>query len=247
MRTFILAGGLGTRLRTIVSNQPKHMADIEDKPFLAHQIDYLKSQGVTHIILCVSYLHDQIVSYFANGEAWGVRIDYSIEPSPLGTGGAIKYAERFVDEAFLLLNGDTFFDIDLNKLIRFHQDHKNEDSKCIGTLALTSVVDASQYGSVLLNSHDRIVSFAEKTTPSANAPDNSLGLVNAGVYVLEPGILETIPEGQKVSLERDILPSFVGKNSRLVGHKGQAYFVDIGTPEGYYNFSNYIKEQKVKT
>lgn len=246
MRAFILAGGLGTRLRSIISDQPKHMADFEDKPFLAHQIEFLKAQGISHVILCVGYLYDHIMSYFGNGEAWDIQIDYSIETSPLGTGGAIKHAERFVDDAFLLLNGDTFFDIDLNQLIRFHRTRKEENKSSVGTLALTFALDASQYGSVMLDNHGRIITFAEKNKTAANTAETSTGLINAGIYVLEPTILEAIPTGQKMSLERNILPSFVGNTSRLYGHKQQAYFVDIGTPQGYYNFNEYIQGQKVK-
>jgi NDP-sugar pyrophosphorylase family protein len=239
MRAFILAGGLGTRLRSIVEDQPKPMADIENKPFLAHQIEQLKAQGITHVILCVGYMHDHVMSYFGNGETWGMRIDYSIETSPLGTGGALKHAERFVDDTFLVLNGDSFFDIDLNQLMRFHQARKIEDEGCVGTLALTTVHDATRYGSVLLNGKGQIVTFAEKSAFS----EASTGLISAGIYVLEPGILEAIPPAEKVSIERTVFPSFMGNGSHLCGYEGEGFFVDIGTPDGYYKFSEYVKER----
>lgn len=237
MRAFILAGGLGTRLRSIVDNQPKPMADIENKPFLAHQIEQLKAQGITQVILCVGHLHDHVLSYFGNGEAWGMCIDYSIETSPLGTGGALKHAERFVDGSFLVLNGDSFFGIELKRLIRFHEARKEEDKDCVGTLALTTVPDAGRYGSVLLDRNGRILKFAEKST----AHTASAGLISAGVYMLEPEILETIPVAQKVSIERTVFPSFLANGSRLYGYEGDEFFVDIGTPEGYYKFCDYVK------
>jgi len=239
MQAFILAGGLGKRLRSIVDDRPKPMADIEDKPFLAHQIEFLKAQGITHIILCVGYLYDHVMSYFGDGEAWGVRIDYSIETSPLGTGGALKHAERFVDDTFLVLNGDSFFDIDLNQLVRFHETRKTENKACLGTLALTTVPDTRHYGSVLLDAEDRIMSFTEKSTGQEAAQ----GLINAGVYVLEPDILKTIPLAQKVSIERTVFPSLVRDDHRLCGYQTQAFFIDIGTPEGYYQFCNYMNEK----
>jgi NDP-sugar pyrophosphorylase family protein len=242
MQAFILAGGLGTRLRSIVDDQPKPMADIEDKPFLAHQIEQLKAQGVRHVILCVGYLHDLVMSYFGNGEAWGVQIDYSIETSPLGTGGALKHAEHFVNDTFLVLNGDSFFDIDLQELMRFHQARKKEDEDCIGTLALTTVPDASRYGSVLLNGKGRIVTFTEKSAER----EASSGLINAGVYVLEPNILASIPVAEKVSIERTVFPSFMRNGSRLYGYEGQEFFVDIGTPEGYYRFCDYVKDRSLE-
>lgn len=237
MQAFILAGGLGTRLRSIIDDQPKPMADIENKPFLAHQIEQLKAQGITQVILCVGYLHDHVLSYFGDGEAWGVHIDYSIETSPLGTGGALKHAQAFVDGSFLVLNGDSYFDIDLQQLIRFHEARKKEDKGCVGTLALTTVPDAGRYGSVLLNGKGRIVNFTEKSAANGAAA----GLINAGVYVLEPEILETIPRAQKVSIERTVFPSFLGNGSRLYGYEGDEFFVDIGTPEGYYLFREYVK------
>lgn len=245
MQAFILAGGLGTRLRSIIDDQPKPMADIENKPFLAHQIEQLKAQDITQVILCVGYLHDHVLSYFGDGEAWGVHIDYSIETSPLGTGGALKHAQAFVDGSFLVLNGDSYFDIDLQQLIRFHEARKKEDKGCVGTLALTTVPDAGRYGSVLLNGKGRIVNFTEKSAANGAAA----GLINAGVYVLEPEILETIPRAQKVSIERTVFPSFtsaslstgLGNGSRLYGYEGDEFFVDIGTPEGYYLFREYVK------
>ncbi len=244
MRAFILAGGLGTRLRSIVNDQPKPMADIEDKPFLAHQIEYLRAQGISHVILCVGYLHDNVLSYFGSGQAWGMQIDYSIEATPLGTGGALKHAERFIDNSFLLLNGDSFFDIDLKKLISFHQARKYEDEAYGGTLALTTVPDASRYGSVQLDENGRILKFSEKvSTNSAVAAEISAGLINAGVYVLEKKILKTIPTEQKVSLERMVFPALMKNGSHLYGYEGQEFFVDIGTPQGYYKFCDYVKER----
>src|SRR3989344_9013022 len=146
MKTLILCGGLGTRLRSVVSDVPKAMAPIGGKPFLMYQIDWLKKFNLTEIILCVGYLKDHIKNYFGNGSLFGVKITYSEEEALLGTGGAIKNAEKLLNnEAFIVLNGDTYAKIDFTKLIDFHNKKKSKY-----TLGLTKVADTSRYGIVKL-------------------------------------------------------------------------------------------------
>ena len=246
MRALILAGGLGTRLRSIVSEQPKPMADIESKPFLAHQIEYLKAQGISQVVLCVGYLHEHVMSYFGSGEKWDIPIAYSVESSPLGTGGALKHAERYINDTFLLLNGDSFFDIDLSQLVEFHEAKKTTDPHGIGTVALAAVPDVSRYGSVQLDDDLQILNFIEKGAlglTDTGEVEATSGLINAGIYVLEPGILAVIPSAQKVSIERTVFPWLINNDLHLYGYESDDFFVDIGTPEGYYEFCTYVRQR----
>jgi NDP-sugar pyrophosphorylase family protein len=234
MQALILAGGLGTRLRSVVNDKPKPMAAVSDKPFIEYQIEFLKRYDLSHLILCVGYLYEQIQDYFGNGEKWGIRIDYSIEKELLGTAGALKQAQPFIDGTFLVLNGDTYFDIDLKNLINFHQ-RKNAEHNGIGTLALTERQDAQNYGAVTIDAEHKILRFEEKSERTEASK-----LINAGIYVLEPGILQHIPPAQKVSLEKETFPLLLNQGHRLFGYETTGYFVDIGTPAGYQGFQHYI-------
>jgi NDP-sugar pyrophosphorylase family protein len=234
MQALILAGGLGTRLRTVVSDKPKPMAAVGNKPFIEYQIEFLKRHGVGHLILCVGYLYEQIQDYFGNGEKWGVKIDYSVEKELLGTAGALKLAQRYIDGTFLVLNGDTYFDADLQSLAEFHWRQKNEQD-AIGTLALTEVQDASNYGAVTIDIGHKILRFEEKSERA-----EASRLINAGIYVLDPEILQHIPSAQKVSLEKETFPVLLNQGHRLFGYETTGYFVDIGTPAGYQGFQHYI-------
>jgi len=250
MQAVILAGGLGTRLRAIVNNRPKPMASIDDgsvgqaKPFLEYQLEFLKSFRIVHFIFCVGYLHEQIEEYFGDGSRWGVKIDYSIEDELLGTGGAIKRAEKYLEGTFLTLNGDSFFDMNLSKLIQFHKNKivGVKSRGYLGTIALTQVENANNYGSVSFNQEKMIVSFVEKSA-AKSAELNSSNQINAGIYVLEPEILSFIPPSKKVSIEKEVFPSVLNNRCYLGGYPAEGFFVDIGTPTGYYKFLNYLKEK----
>ena len=250
MQALILAGGLGTRLRAIVNDRPKPMASIEDsstgsaKPFLEYQLEFLKSHSITHVVLCVGHLHQHIQEYFGNGSQWGVSIDYSIEEELLGTGGAIKHAENYLNGTFLALNGDSFFDIDLGELIQFHMDKKAKGpNRCyLGTIALTKVQDATNYGLAVLNKDNTILSFAEKSAVRS-AGSSDANHINAGIYVLEPEILSSVPPFQKVSIEREVFPAVLSSGGYLGGYPADGFFIDIGTPAGYNRFRNYLKER----
>lgn len=238
MQALILAGGLGTRLRSVINDKPKPMAAVNDKPFIEYQIEFLKRYGVGHLILCVGYLYEQIQAYFGSGEKWGIRIEYSIEKELLGTAGALKLAQRYVDGAFFVLNGDTYFDADLQALAEFHR-RQNAAHGALGTLALTEAQDASNYGAVTLDAENKILRFEEKSAQAAVSK-----LINAGIYVLEPEILQHIPPAQKVSLEKETFPALLNQGHRLFGYETTGYFVDIGTPAGYQGFQDYISGRR---
>src|SRR3989338_1491339 len=222
MKAIILAGGFGTRLKKIVFDKPKSMATIAGIPFLEHQIRLLKEQGISDIILCVSYMADKIKSYFGDGRRMGVNITYSEEEVPLGTAGAIKKAERYVQGTFIVLNGDSYSQLDIGKFFDFHRSKKS-----LFSISLTQVKHASHYGLVHLQD-DKIVAFLEKQT-------DGNGLINSGVYIFEPEIFKYIPEDQNISMEKQIFPELVARGL-LFGYEYRGYFIDIGQPETYEKF-----------
>jgi len=234
MQALILAGGLGTRLRAVVNDKPKPMADIAGKPFIEYQIRLLQRDGIDNVIFCVGYLYEQIQNHFGDGKAWGMKFDYSIEEELLGTAGALKLAQKFIREPFLVLNGDTYLDLDLRELVKFHQQ-RTERRGGLGTMALTEIQDAKNYGSVTIGAADEILSFNEKF--ASTAPSQ---LINAGIYLLEPAVLDFIAPARKVSLEKETFPALLNQGHRLFGYATDGYFVDIGTPAGYQGFQHYI-------
>ncbi len=220
MQALILAGGLGTRLQEMLSDYPKPMALISGRPFLEYLILQLKRYNLTEIVLCIGYLAEKIKEYFQDGTKWGVKIEYSEEKEPLGTGGAIKLADNLIkNDNFLVLNGDSYLDIKFNELIEFH---KLEEA--LATLALVEINKPDRYGLVEIDKDYHITSFIEKGAVSKS------NLINGGIYIFHKKIFNFIPEG-RVSLEKDIFPKLIGK--RFYGKPHRAYFIDIGVPEDY--------------
>lgn len=223
MKAIILAGGKGLRLRQIIEDIPKPMADIGGKPFLEYLVLFLKKWGITDIIIAVGFKKEAIKPYFATGKKWGVNITYSVEREPLGTAGALKRAIIGTSgKQFIVLNGDSFLDIDFNKLIYFHKQKKS-----LVTLSLLKVKDAARYGRVKINSSSQIIEFSEKCRKGK-------GLINGGVYLMERDVVKFIPEGN-VSLENQVLPLITGRG--LYGLLTDGFFVDIGLPEDYFKLS----------
>jgi len=233
MKAVILAGGLGKRLRKLVRHKPKSMAPVLGKPFLQYQIEQLKKYNIIEIVLCVGYLANQIKSYFNDGARFGVNIRYAVEREPLGTAGALKNARNYLeDEAFLVLNGDSYLEVDIFKFIQFHREKKGK-----GTVVLTRICHPEDYGLVKMNEDNRITGFFEKT-----GKNSSGSIINAGVYFLEPQVLNYIPEGRQISLERETFPHLLKKNVPLFGYLTSDYFIDIGTPQKYAQIQKDMKE-----
>ena len=222
MKAFILAGGLATRLGEIAKQKPKAMQDINGKPFLQYQIEHLKTQGIKDIVLLVGHLSDVINDYFKDGSQFGVNINYSYEQVPLGTGGAIKNAERFVDGTFLVLNGDSYFEFDYEKLLNLHKQ-----SGAKATLVLNKVPNAGDYGNVVLD-ENKIIKFEEKSNKGE-------GLINCGVYMFEPEVLNLMEDAKKVSMETEVFPKFVAKG-QMFGLEMSGYHIDIGVPKRLEEF-----------
>jgi NDP-sugar pyrophosphorylase family protein len=227
MKALILAGGLGTRLRDKVGDLPKPMAPVAGKPFLEWQLMLLKGQGITDIVVCAGYMADKIVEYFGSGKKLGLDIEYSIEDQLLGTAGAVKNAAGYIDDSFLLLNGDTFFDVDLRGLAEFH-----EAKEALMTLSLRVVKDMSRYGSVHIDIVNRIKGFKEKQSAGSEPGFIDAAYINGGIYIIEPQVLDNILDEEAVSLENDVIPNLVETN-RLFGYVAEGAFIDIGTAESY--------------
>ncbi len=221
MEAIVLAGGLGTRLRAAVPDLPKPMAPVGGRPFLEHLLDYWITQGVTRFILSVGYRHSAITVHFG---AWhrSAAISYAVEEKPLGTGGGVVLARSLLSAGgtFLVLNGDTYFEVPLPALVKLHAAGRAE-----GTLALFRSRETGRYGGVSVGAECEVLSL------TANEKG---GLANGGVYVMEHSMLDgPWPAGDSVSLEGDILPFTLRSGRRLYGLECPGRFLDIGVPEDY--------------
>lgn len=228
MRAIILVGGFGTRLRPLTYTRPKPLLPLLDRPGLDWTVERLTKAGVDEVVLSLGYLPDAFLAAYPDGTCAGVKLVYAVEPEPLDTAGAIRFAaihgglDRSA-EPFFVLNGDVVTDADPARLLAEHFDKGAE-----GTITLTSVEDPSRYGVVPLDKHGRVDAFIEKP-PRESAPTN---WINAGTYVLEPSVIGRIPEGRRVSLERETFPLMV-KDRLLYGVQDAGYWIDTGTPETY--------------
>ncbi len=233
MQAVLLAGGLGTRLRSVVSDRPKPMALIEDKPFMEYVVLELKKHGVTDIIFAVGYKGSMVEEYFQDGSRWGIHVSYAYEEELLGTAGAIKNAGRQVTEDhFLALNADTFYQIDYSRLTALSRERALDMA-----LVLRMVPDVSRYGQALIED-GLLTAFDEKTD------EKRPGTINGGVYLMKRSLLDAIPAG-KVSLEHDMIPKWLSEGKKLGGIINDGYFIDIGIPEDYYRFIEDVKKGAV--
>ncbi|MBN1383344.1 MAG: NDP-sugar synthase [Elusimicrobia bacterium] len=224
MKAIILIGGLGTRLRPLTCNTPKPLLPVINKPFLLYQIELIKKYGIKDVILCMAYLPSEFKKYFGNGKKFGVRISYAIEKNPLGTGGAIKNAEKFVRGPVLVFNGDVLTDLNLAKLIKVHKAKKAK-----ATITLVHVKDPTSYGLVETTKSGKILRFLEK--PSFN--QITCNTINAGTYIFEPEIFEKIPPGIVYSVEREVFPTLLCEKIPFYTYTHSGYWIDIGTVEKY--------------
>jgi len=229
MKAVILVGGEGTRLRPLTCNTTKAMVPVLNKPFLEHLLGYLKGHGVTDIILAMSYLPHRIQGHFGDGAKMGVRLSYLIEKEPLGTAGAVKNADSYLDESFLMLNGDVFTDLDITAMIDFHRQ-----SQAVATIATTPVDDPTAYGLIETGDGGRITRFLEKP----GWKEVTTNMINAGIYILEPGILARIPPQKNVSIERETFQQLLAQGEPMYAYSSSAYWLDMGTPEKYLRLNH---------
>ena len=236
MQALILVGGEGTRLRPLTSTVPKPVVPLVDRPFIAYMLEWLRGHGVEDVVMSCGFLASGVRNVLGDGSGFGVNLRYVEEPRPLGTGGAVKFAESLLDERFFMLNGDVLSDLDLSGQLAQH-----EETGARGTLALIGVEDPSAYGLVRLNEDRSVKEFLEK--PSPDQIDTNL--ISAGAYVLQRDVLELIRPDSNASIERDVFPELVGDG--LYGFAGDGYWLDIGTPDRYLQATFDILERNVKT
>jgi D-glycero-alpha-D-manno-heptose 1-phosphate guanylyltransferase len=218
VRAFVLCGGAGTRLRSVLADRPKSMAPISGTPFLQLLLERLRSQGVSDVILGTGYMAEKIERYFGCGDKFALRIRYSREEEPLGTGGALKLAEPLISDPVLVLNGDSYVEWSLVAMLDLFIA---KDADVV--VVLQAVADVTRYGRVALDQDGRVTQFVEKGT--AAGP----GLINAGVYLLRKQIVRNLPAGTAISLEREVFPSLLER--RVYGFVCSGLFVDIGIPD----------------
>ncbi len=237
----ILAGGLGTRLRPAYSTGPKCMAPVAGRPFLDYLLTWLKSQGMKEVILCVGYKRTHVQKYVGKGRKWGLRVTYSIEEELLGTGGALKKAERLVSGTRLfVVNGDTFLGVNLREMFEFHVSRG-----ALATLAVVNVADDGRYGSLRLDNEGKITAFLEKGEGDSDHKSNgTTKSINGGVYIFEKKLLNHIRASGPVSLEKNVFPQIVAsKNKKVYGLLMDAYFLDIGVPSDLWRAQRELPER----
>ncbi|MFN2490203.1 MAG: sugar phosphate nucleotidyltransferase [Actinomycetota bacterium] len=225
MKALLLTGGFGTRLRPLTLTRPKHLLPIANRPHMEHVFDLLLRHGIDEVVLLTSYLADAFAVTIDAARARGLAVQVTHEKTPLGTAGAIKNAEALVgDEAFLVFNGDILTDADLGQMTEFHRSRSAE-----ATILLTPVADPSAYGVVPAGPDGRVLGFIEKP-PAGEAPTD---LINAGIYLFEPRVLDRVPAGHVWSAELQLFPGLVADGAGLFALGTNAYWMDIGTPRKY--------------
>ncbi|HXW76831.1 MAG TPA: NDP-sugar synthase [Candidatus Eremiobacteraceae bacterium] len=224
MRGMILAGGLSTRLYPLTLDVPKPLVPVLDRPVVDHVIDYLTRAGVDDITINVHYFAAAIEAYIGRGHRWNAHMRYLREPALMGSAGAVKQVQSTFDETFVVIGCDDVTDIDLGAAVAFHRARRAE-----ATIVLAQAADVSQYGVVIIDGEGRITEFQEKPSPGTAKSD----LVNTGVYVFEPALLDRIPAGTFYDFGRDVFPQLLAGGAAFYGMRQLAYWCDIGTPREY--------------
>jgi NDP-sugar pyrophosphorylase family protein len=221
----VLVGGTGTRLRPLTLTVPKQVLPIVEVPMIERVLAYLETHGVEEAVLSLGYLHGAFQALFPDNRCGNVRLTYAVEPEPLDTAGAVGFAARHagVSERFLVVNGDVLTDLDVTAMVAFHAAKGAE-----ATISLAMVDDPSAFGLVPIDSEGKVVAFVEKPAPGTVGPS----YINAGTYVLEPSVLDHIPEGQRISIERQVFPLLAAAGT-VYGFASDAYWTDTGTPVQY--------------
>ena len=230
MKTVILAGGFGTRLQPVLKGLPKPLAPVNSQCFLEYLLEYLKKNEFYDYIFCLHHMAGKIIEYFGRGDKMGVRIYYSIEENPMGTGGAIGLLRGILNEAFCVVNADTYLELDMKDYIEVHKN-----SGALATIAVTKVTDICRYGRVELDHDGYVKNFLEKENGSQEE-----GYINAGMYIFEPGIFAYIPEKQFISLEKEVFPALLQVKEKIKSYSKVENFFDIGIPSDYENFQQWI-------
>jgi mannose-1-phosphate guanylyltransferase len=225
VRALVLVGGEGTRLRPLTLTTPKQMLPVAGVPMIERVLAHLARHSINDVVLSMGYRPDAFLDAYPDGTCGGVSVEYAVEEEPLDTAGAIRFGARTagIDDVFVVLNGDVITEIDLTAVVAFHRERH-----AAATIALTPVDDPSRFGVVPTDADGRVTAFIEKP-PRDEAPTN---LINAGIYVLEPEVIDSIPDGRRVSIERETFPALVAAG-QLFAVASDARWIDIGTPAAY--------------
>ncbi len=225
MKAILLAGGKGSRLRPLTMHTPKPIVPIFDRPFLQYQLDLLKQvPEIDEVVLSLNYQPRRIEELFGDGSAYGMSIRYVVEPAPLGTAGAVRYAGESLHESVVVFNGDVLTEVDLAAVIALHRERRAK-----ATIVLTPVENPTAYGLVETDPQGNILRFLEKPKPEEITCDT----INAGIYILEPDTFDRIPKDTPWSIERSFFPSLIERQETFVAYIYRGYWIDIGTPEKY--------------
>ncbi|HUS62512.1 MAG TPA: NDP-sugar synthase, partial [Acidimicrobiales bacterium] len=236
MKAVIMAGGEGTRLRPLTSNLPKPMMTLANRPMMEHIVGLLRQHGFDDIVVTVAFMANNIRSYFGDGSEFGVRMVYATEQTPLGTAGSVRNAMDELDERFLVISGDVLTDIDLRKVVDFH-----EERGALATIALKAMENPLEFGIVITRDDGSIVRFLEKPTWGQVFSDT----INTGIYVLEPEIFDFIPEGRAVDFSEEVFPALLEQERPLFGYVAEGYWEDVGTLEAYVSAHQDVLDGKV--
>ncbi|HEU4450344.1 MAG TPA: sugar phosphate nucleotidyltransferase [Gaiellaceae bacterium] len=224
MRAVVMAGGEGTRLRPLTSNQPKPMVPIVGKPCMEHIVELLERHGFDDVIVTLAFMPQAIRGYFGDGEAYGLAMRYSVEESPAGTAGSVKLAQEALEETFLVISGDALCDIDLGELVRFHRERG-----ALATIGLKSVPNPLEFGIVVTDEEGRIERFLEKPSWGQVFTDT----INTGIYVLEPEALRHVPDDRPYDFSKELFPLLLEMGKPLYGYVAEGYWQDIGNIDQY--------------
>jgi mannose-1-phosphate guanylyltransferase/phosphomannomutase len=236
MKAVIMAGGEGTRLRPLTSNQPKPMLPMANRPMMEHVVNLLRQHGFEDIVVTVAFMANAIRSYFGDGSEFGVRMVYATEETPLGTAGSVRNARDELDERFVVISGDVLTDLDLSSLVDYHHSKGS-----LVTIALKAVENPLEFGIVITNEDGSIERFLEKPTWGQVFSDT----INTGIYVLEPEIFEFIPEGRSVDFSEEVFPSVLEAGKPLFGYVAGGYWEDVGTLDAYLRAHQDVLDEKV--
>jgi mannose-1-phosphate guanylyltransferase len=238
VKAVILVGGEGTRLRPLTYSTPKTMVPILNRPFLEHMLKYMKSHNIDDVVLALCYMPDHIRDYFGDGSAYGVKLTYVVESSPLGTAGAVKNVAQHLDDTFFVFNGDVFTNMDLTTML---ETHRKKSAKA--TIALTSVDNPTMYGIVETDANGRVKRFVEK--PKREAVTTNM--INAGTYILDPDLLHYIPASQSYMFETGLFPLLLERGDPFYSFKSHGYWIDIGTPPKYMKVNSDLLTSEIAT
>ena len=234
MKALILAGGYGTRLRPLTYTCPKPMLPLAGKPVLHHTVELLSRYGLREVIITTNYLRDRIEDYFGDGSKFGIKILYAQEDAPLGTAGSVKNAEKYLDDDFVVIQGDNVTDMDLDRVLRFHKENE-----ALATIALIPVENPSEYGIADLDGKDRIVRFLEKPRPE----ECFSRLANTGLYVFAHRVLDYIPEKQAYDFSKELFPKLLQLKEKMYGCKVECFWADVGQPVSYLAANEWIMKK----